>query len=940
MPGFVHRGGTRVSGLRDIAAGRAAKKAELDQEREKLNIIAEMFGEILFEYDIAADCMHYTKSRDKHINDSLVSQNYVEALRHTAHVHPEDADKLQTFCDELQEGKEHIYAEIRNRQQDGKYHWLKIEGRTVCDKEGKPFQVIGRMKNIDERKAREEGLLVSAETDSLTGLYNHQSIMKRLTKELGSLKEGQSGFLLIVDIDNFKKINDTNGHLVGDAVICLVADELRELFPDAVTGRIGGDEYLSFVKGISREETEERLKQLNRIVGNVYRSGDKTMEISCSIGAAYCEGPWELRAAFAWADYALSKVKQSGKQGYAIESPVVGEAPEEGYLMTPEGENRREESSIRNADDLVLFSLELLGNTADMESSLKIISDRICSFFNITHIVYVTMDKESCQKRFHWNQKEKRIVEDSRLIGGGEHWARIEKYLRENGTLVLRQDMIETEPKLIKGSVFFAGQSKSSGSNDGDGCLIFVDEHNDRSWAEEGPALKRLADVYFNCLQLIFQKEEAMNEMEHRIHNDPLTGLLRYQHFISLSQQYLRENPNKNCYFIYSDFENFQYVNELYGYQEGDKILKSFADRLLTIEGGIYFCRITSDYFVGLLEGGSEEEMQARYLDFTRDFCARINQEYDRNNLVLVSGLCGAKDHKELVSAYIDKANSARKYAKDTTETVVMIYNQEIKKKSEAEKRILGKMNAALADGEFHAWLQPKVSINTGKIVGAEALVRWIQADGTIVYPDDFVPVFEKNGFITRIDFEVLDQILDYLRDAMDSGEEIVPVSVNFSRRHNENPEFVENLLAKLKERQIPPRYIEVEITESIFMLDLTTLTDNLRKLKDAGIAISIDDFGSGYSSLNVLANVDADIIKLDKKFLKYGEGDSKAPVFVKYLVKMMKSMGYKVISEGVETEAQLAFLKNADCDMVQGYYYARPMPVEDFRKFLKEFNR
>ena len=924
-----------MNDLKNHKAHGSVGKKELEQEREKLNIIAELFGEVLFEYDIAADSMRYTRSGDRHVDNSLVTEHYVQAISSTAHVHPEDAAKLRTFGEELRQGKSHIYAEVRNRQRDGRYHWLKIEGRTIYNENGEPFQVIGRMKNIDERKAREGELLISAETDSLTGLYNHQSIMKRLTEILAGLTREQNGFLLIVDIDNFKKINDANGHLVGDAVICLVADELKELFPNAVTGRIGGDEYLSFVKGVSRGEIEERLKQLNRIVGNVYRSGEKTLEVSCSIGAAFCSGPQELKEAFAWADHALRKVKQNGKQGYFIEDEVSGEAPEAGYLAETDSENRREESSIRNADDLVVFSLELLGNTADMERSLRIISNRICSFFNITHIVYVTLSEEGVRKRFHWSQKEKKIAEDSKLIGSGDHWRRIEQYLGENGTLVLREDMLGSESKQIEGSALLVKQGKG-----GNGCLIFMDEYNDRTWEEENSSLKRLADVYFNCLQLISQKEEAMAQMEYRIHNDPLTGLLRYQHFIALSQQYLREHPDKNCYFIYSDFENFQYVNELYGYQEGDKILKLFAEMLLKLKGGIYFCRITSDYYVGLLEGGTEEEMQAEYLAFTREFCAKRNLEYNRNNLVLVSGLCRVEDHNELVSAYIDRANSARKYAKNTTDTTVMIYNQEIKKKSEAEKVIVASMNAALAAGEFHAWLQPKVSINTGKIVGAEALVRWIHPDGTVVYPDDFIPVFEKNGFITKIDFAVLSQILDYLRDAMDRGEEIVPVSVNFSRRHNENTQFVENLLDRIREKQIPPHYIEVEITESIFMLDLTTLTENLRKLKDAGIAISIDDFGSGYSSLNVLANVDADIIKLDKKFLKYGEGDSKAPVFVKYLVKMMKSMGYKVISEGVETEAQLAFLKNAECDMVQGYYYARPMPVKEFRKFLKEFNK
>lgn len=926
-----------MKSARDIVKWPLSDKAALAQERKKLNILAEMFGEILFEYDIATDSMHYTKSSDEKLNDKLVTLDYTQVMRNTSRVHPEDADKMLAFCEDLRQGKPNIYAEMRNQQSDGRYHWLKIEGKTVTDDEGRPWQVVGRMKNIDMRKVREGELLIGAGKDPLTGLYNLQTTVTKLRKELGRLQQEQQGWLLLVDIDDFEQINNNNGHLVGDAVICLVADELQELFNTGLIGRVNGDAYAVFVRDLSRGEIEARLDKLNSTVGDVYRGSEQQLEVSCSIGAAMCTGPQEMRRVFEWADHALYQIKQSGKRGYVIETVIPENKPEVGYLNIKGGSGSdREETSIRNADDLIVFALELLGNISDTESGLKMVSDRICGFFGIDHIVYISLEEGgSSEKRFHWSRGEKRAKDDNVIYGTESHFKRILEYFKTNDILVLRREMIEIMPERLQGSALLIRQEKG----DGNGCLIFVDESQDRDWQEEIPALKRLGDVYFNCLQISYEKEKALKEMEARIHIDPLTGLLRYRRFTVKAQQFLRENMDKNCYFIYSDFENFQYVNELYGYQEGDKILVRFADALKKIPGGILFCRITSDHFVGLLESESEEKMREVYLNFTQGFCDAINKEYDQNNLVLVSGLCHVDDHKEVASAYIDRANSARKYGKNTTDTTVVVYDQEIRKKNEAEKSIIAGMYSALESGEFHAWLQPKVSITTGKIAGAEALVRWIHADGTMVYPDEFIPIFEKNGFITKIDFEVLSQIVDYLREALDMGEEIVPVSVNFSRRHNEDPEFVDNLLTKIEEKAIPPKYIEAEITESIFMLDLSALTGNLRKLKDAGIAISIDDFGSGYSSLNVLAEVDADIIKLDKKFLGYGDHDEKAPVFVKNLVKMMKSMGYKVVSEGVETESQLTFLKNTECDMVQGYYYAKPMPIPEFRKFLREFN-
>ena len=926
-----------MKSLRDIA-GRTSGRAALQRERDKLNIIAEMFGEVLFEYDIATDSMYFTKSSDKLINDKLVTLNYTQVMKNTSRVHPEDADKMLAFCEDLQQGRPNIHTQMRNHQTDGRYHWLEIEGKTVMDETGSPWQVVGRMKNIDERKIREDELLIGAGKDPLTGLYNLQTTIKKLRKELGRLQQEQQGWLLLVDIDDFEQINNNNGHLVGDAVICLVADELQELFNTGLIGRVAGDAYVVFVRDLSRDEIEARLEKLNNTVGDVYRGSEQQFKVSCSIGAAMCTGPQEMKQVFDWANYALYQIKQNGKRGYAIEAVVPENVPEASYLNIENTKgSKRAEASIRNADDLIVFALELLGNVSDTESGLKMVSDRICGFFGIDHIVYISLEEDgSSEKRFHWSRVEKKAKDDHVLYGTQSHFERIWEYFKTNDILVLRREKIEIMPERLRGSALLIRQEKG----DGNGCLIFVDESQDKDWQEEIPALKRLGDVYFNCLQLSYEKEKALKEMEERIHIDPLTGLLRYRRFTVKSQQFLRENMDKNCYFIYSDFENFQYVNELYGYQEGDKILMRFADALQKIPGGILFCRITSDHFVGLLESESEEKMLADYLSFTQGFCDTLNKEYDQNNLVLVSGLCHVEDHKEVVSAYIDRSNSARKYSKNTTDTVVVVYDQEIRKKNETEKSIIAGMYSALENREFHAWLQPKVSITTGKIAGAEALVRWIHADGTMVYPDEFIPIFEKNGFITKIDFEVLSQIVDYLREALDMGEEIVPVSVNFSRRHNEDPEFVDNLLAKIQEKEIPPKYIEAEITESIFMLDLSPLTGNLRRLKDAGIAISIDDFGSGYSSLNVLAEVEADIIKLDKKFLGYGDNDEKAPVFVKNLVKMMKSMGYKVVSEGVETESQLTFLKDTECDMVQGYYYAKPMPIPEFRKFLREFNK
>ena len=211
-----------------------------------------------------------------------------------------------------------------------------------------------------------------------------------------------------------------------------------------------------------------------------------------------------------------------------------------------------------------------------------------------------------------------------------------------------------------------------------------------------------------------------------------------------------------------------------------------------------------------------------------------------------------------------------------------------------------------------------------------------------MVMPMQFIDIFERNGFVTKIDFAILESVMEYLRDAMAAGEEVVPISVNFSRRHNEFEGFLPSLFKRLDTYQVPAELLEVELTESVFLSDLSSLNMNLKRLRDRGIAISVDDFGSGYSSLNLLSRVTVDTIKLDKQFLDNtlnAAQEETALTVIKYLIKMLKHLGFKVLAEGVETKDQLEMLKKADCDYVQGYYYAKPMPIPQFRKFLKEFN-
>lgn len=241
----------------------------------------------------------------------------------------------------------------------------------------------------------------------------------------------------------------------------------------------------------------------------------------------------------------------------------------------------------------------------------------------------------------------------------------------------------------------------------------------------------------------------------------------------------------------------------------------------------------------------------------------------------------------------------------------------------------------AFENKEFMAYYQPKVNLKTHKTVGAEALVRWFH-DGNIVYPNDFVPIFEANGFVVSLDFYILECVCKDIKRWMEEGREHIIVSVNFSKLHLSDPLLVEKIVKIVDRYMIPHKYIEIEITESVFVNSNIDLIDLTKKLKKEKFSVSMDDFGSGYSSLNALKDINVDVIKLDKDFFQKGRTSIKTKIILTNIINMANELGLKIICEGVETETQTKFLMDLNCYIVQGYYFSKPIPVEDFeKKFL-----
>ncbi|MDX5684949.1 putative bifunctional diguanylate cyclase/phosphodiesterase, partial [Clostridioides difficile] len=263
-------------------------------------------------------------------------------------------------------------------------------------------------------------------------------------------------------------------------------------------------------------------------------------------------------------------------------------------------------------------------------------------------------------------------------------------------------------------------------------------------------------------------------------------------------------------------------------------------------------------------------------------------------------------------------------------------FNEDTRNRLYKEKRLEDNMNKALEKGEFIVYYQPKYSLDdVNEIEGAEALIRWNSPEFGFISPIDFVPLFEKNGFIVNIDMFVFEEVCKTLNKWINKGYTPVPISVNMSRVHLYRDNFIENITDLISKYNISPEFIELELTESVVFDNLNILIDIMKKIKEIGFLISMDDFGSGYSSLNLLKDLSFDILKLDRGFLIETTDTKRGKIIISKIVEMAKAIDIKVICEGVETYEQVEFLKEIGCDKVQGYLFAKPMVLDEFEKHL-----
>ena len=442
------------------------------------------------------------------------------------------------------------------------------------------------------------------------------------------------------------------------------------------------------------------------------------------------------------------------------------------------------------------------------------------------------------------------------------------------------------------------------------------------------------------AVHLIYKAQTKSKTYRHA-YVDEVTGLpTKAKHRFEVDER-LR-NMRRDYAYVSVEVDNFSYIKEMYGYAYGNYILQRVADGLKKEILSDELLSHTSESRFGLmLQYDGDEELCRRLLDVFRSV-GQIPPNEEVESVYTVTFTCGAYRivGGESAVKVRERANIAREEARRLFENNIEFYDESLQKKRAEQDQFEYEMRQALEKNQFVVYMQPKYSAVKEEIVGAEALVRWEHPEKGLIFPSSFVPLFESNGFIVKVDYFILESVCKCIRNWLNEGVEPVTVSVNLSRVHLYNTDLVERLVEITDRYRIPHHLIEFELTETVLFEELGQLISVMAKLKQAGFVLSMDDFGSGYSSLNMLKQLPVDILKLDKAFLDNfdaSETGQKEKTIVSHIISMAKALDMEVLAEGVESKDQKDFLLSANCDMIQGYYYAKPMKLENFDRELRK---
>ena len=422
---------------------------------------------------------------------------------------------------------------------------------------------------------------------------------------------------------------------------------------------------------------------------------------------------------------------------------------------------------------------------------------------------------------------------------------------------------------------------------------------------------------------------------------DEVTGIFNKNGFSNFMEDVIYTRSLRFA-IAYFDFDNFKAINDLFGYAEGDKLLRFAADILADEIGENETCgRFSGDNFYVLFTAPSQSKLESRINSVmdkfsTFKFSPDASTAYD---IICHCGIVQVTDfHRDkTIDFFVDRAKMALASEVKSHKNSFIYYEDSMRKSIVFKAELENDLMHSLENNDFKVYVQPKHSVQTEKLAGGEALIRWEHPTKGFLTPNSFVDIFERNGQVTEIDFYVLEQVCKLQKEWAELGLRPIVISVNQSRMHLYKQDYFDRLRKMIRKYGVDPKFIELEITETVAMSNTQLLAQATKRLHKLGFRVSIDDFGAGQSSLNVLKDIDVDVIKLDRGFFIELSSSPKGKEIINTVIRMSKNLNIETVSEGIETREQFNFIKKAGCDLVQGFLFGKPMPINDFSELFKE---
>jgi len=857
---------------------------------------------------------------------------------------------------------EEYKIKLKLKKKDGSSLLTELLGNIEIDSRGEKRSYIAVIDILDRKNfikrninsdiksrvidlAGEEILEIDSQVDELTGCLSRVATASTIKKMIKDSVETEEHVLILIDIDNFNSLISKFSNTFGDKVLKEKGAFLKKIIRNGdVVGRVGADKFVVFLRNISNfiaiKQKVEEIVFIFKENGNI--KGEHYI-ISSSVGVAlFKNNNCTYKTLYEQAITAVNIAKSKGKNQYSIFGDNISVEPMKGEAR---GVSNLVKVSSDKQPNILLEAFRLLQIATNIPETIQKVLELVGKTFDISRafIIEISDDRKHYDNTYEWCEAGIEPLKERLQHVSGEDYGYIASFAGEDGIFACN-DIEEIDglyyDMLVEQGVksFLQGYLKMG---DVPQLLIGIDDCvKKREWSED----EILKIIYLTNLIGMstrqvknFELVKKFRTFKYLSEKDKLTGAATKEKFFLEARALLKNNPDKKFLFFLINVNKFQTINSFFGMEEGDRLLKVIARNLKkNIREVLYtFGRIGGDIFCGCQELTETcDSLLTRKVESFKEMIVNYRPDY---NLSISFGAFEILDNNMPLEVIYSKAFMAAKKIKRIKETSYLIFEEEMEIDEIKEQSILNDIFPALIENQFHVYLQPKISLISEAIIGAEALIRWIHPVKGFIAPSEFIPALEKNGLIIKIDYFVWETVFTFLKQQKDNGEVMVPISVNISRVDLFNKNLVECFEEFLVKYDIEPKYLHIEITESAYTENYAEIIDVINKLKDLGFHIEMDDFGTGYSSLNMFSEMVVDTLKLDMKFLENLHKSGDKHNILSFIISLAKHFGLPVVAEGIETEEQLRFLKDIGCDSGQGFYFAKPMPMEQFSAYLKE---